>query len=110
MVYAARQKEMASSSVTELLEAVKEPRARALSESTNRPFMRKSEDGGLEKFDAINLRNSENTAPAKPARRHSHAGTRSSMQKIMEVPEKPQKKSSRSSFMAYVFKYFNFIF
>ncbi|CAA2933628.1 LOV domain-containing [Olea europaea subsp. europaea] len=98
--YDARQKEMASSSVTELLEAVKEPRARALSESTNRPFMRKSEDGGLEKFDAINLRNSENTAPAKPARRHSHAGTRSSMQKIMEVPEKPQKKSSRSSFMA----------
>ncbi|KAL2470420.1 Phototropin-1 [Abeliophyllum distichum] len=98
--YDARQKEMASSSVTELLEAVKKPRARALSESTNRPFMRKSEGGGLEKFDATGGRNSENTAPLPPARRHSHAGTRSSMQKIMEVPEKPQKKSSRSSFMA----------
>ncbi|KAL1558094.1 Phototropin-1 [Salvia divinorum] len=93
--YDARQKEMATSSVTELVEAVKKPRARALSESTNRPFIRKS--GDHEIFDAPTRRSSDDKPP--PARRHSHAGTRTSMQKISEMPEKTQKKTSRRSFM-----------
>nr|AML79305.1 putative LOV domain-containing protein [Poliomintha bustamanta] len=93
--YDARQKEMASSSVTELVEAVKKPRARALSESTNRPFLRKS--GDHEIFDAGKRRSSDDKPPS--ARRHSHAGTRTSMHKINELPDKPQKKSSRRSFM-----------
>lgn len=87
---------MASSSVTELVEAVKKPRARALSESTNRPFLRKS--GDHEIFDAGTRRSSDDKPPS--ARRHSHAGTRTSMHKINELPDKPQKKSSRRSFMA----------
>ncbi|XP_041995139.1 phototropin-1-like isoform X2 [Salvia splendens] len=93
--YDARQKEMATSSVTELVEAVKRPRPRALSESTNRPFIRKS--GDHEIFDAPTRRSSDDKPP--PVRRHSHAGTRTSMQKINELPEKPQKKNSRRSFM-----------
>lgn len=74
--FAARQKEMATSSVTELVQAVKRPRA--LSESTDRPV----------------------TANGAPDRRHSVAGTRASMQKISELPEKKHKKSARQSFMA----------
>ncbi|XP_041990010.1 phototropin-1-like [Salvia splendens] len=93
--YDARQKEMATSSVTELVEAVKRPRPRALSESTNRPFIRKSGDNEI--FDAPTRRSSDDKPP--PVRRHSHTGTRTSMQKINELPEKPQKKNSRRSFM-----------
>ncbi|KAK4441133.1 Phototropin-1 [Sesamum alatum] len=93
--YDARQKEMASSSVTELVEAVKKPRARALSESTNRPFLRKSADHEI--FDTQRSRSSEHPPPP---RRHSHAGTRTSMQKISELPEKPPRKPARRSFMA----------
>ncbi|KAG5515407.1 hypothetical protein RHGRI_036457 [Rhododendron griersonianum] len=78
--YDARQKEMATSSVTELVQAVKRPRA--LSESTDRPV----------------------TANGAPDRRHSVAGTRASMQKISELPEKKHKKSARQSFMAIVRK------
>ncbi|XP_057781690.1 phototropin-1 [Salvia miltiorrhiza] len=93
--YDARQKEMASSAVTELVEAVKKPRARALSESTNRPFLRKSGDNEI--FDAPTRRSSDDKPP--PARRHSHAGTRTTMHKISELPEKPLKKTPRRSFM-----------
>lgn len=101
--YDVRQKEMASNSVTELLEEIKKPsRARALSESTNnRPtFMRKSEGdhGEQDKQDAHKL----NLVNKAPARRHSHAGTRTTtmqMEKINEVPEKKPKKSARLSFM-----------
>ncbi|KAA8522123.1 hypothetical protein F0562_012563 [Nyssa sinensis] len=72
----ARQKEMASSSVTELVQAVKKPRA--LSESTNRPFMRRSEgDSEQERSEAMGRRNSENMAPP---RRNSHTATKTSMQ------------------------------
>nr|AML78239.1 putative LOV domain-containing protein [Galax urceolata] len=94
--YDARQKEMATSSVTELVQAVKRPRA--LSESTNRPFMRKS--GGSsdhERSEPVGKRSFENTPPA---RRHSVACTRTSMEKISEVPEKKPKKSARRSLMA----------
>nr|AML78731.1 putative LOV domain-containing protein [Mansoa alliacea] len=97
--YDARQKEMASSSVTELLEAVKKPRTRALSESTNRPFLRKS--GDHEIFDTQTSRSSDNEPPP---RRHSHAGTRTSMQRISELPEKPQKKPSRRSSVMAILK------
>nr|AML77852.1 putative LOV domain-containing protein [Allamanda cathartica] len=92
--YDARQKESAAGTVTELVEAVKKPRVRALSESSNRLFLRKSESGEPEKFEG-------GAGKKPPARRHSHAGTRSSMQRISELPEetKPKKSSRRLSFM-----------
>nr|AML77263.1 putative LOV domain-containing protein [Geobalanus oblongifolius] len=92
--YDARQKEMATSSVTELVEAVKRPRA--LSESTNRPLMRKSEGNGNAEERAAARRNSENMAPS---RRKSDSGTRTSMQRISELPEKKPGRSNRLSFM-----------
>ncbi|XP_059626702.1 phototropin-1 [Cornus florida] len=93
--YDARQKEMATSSLTELVHAVKRPRA--LSESMNRPFMRKSGGGGeQERSEALGRRNSENIPPA---RRNSLSGTRKSMQRISELPEKKHKKTGRLSFM-----------
>lgn len=96
---AARQKEMAAGSVTELVQAVKKPRS--LSESTNRPnILRKSEGGGEEeRATALGRRNSENVPPP---RRNSHGGPRTSMQRIAEVPEKKQRKSGRRSFMKYI--------
>ncbi|XP_016436377.1 phototropin-1 [Nicotiana tabacum] len=101
--YDARQKEMASNSVTELLEVMKKPRARALSESTNRPLLRKSEGGGTEqdRQDIMGISNKLNLQNKAPARRHSHAGTRTTMQmeKINEIPDKKPKKPSRLSFI-----------
>ncbi|KAA8549531.1 hypothetical protein F0562_001451 [Nyssa sinensis] len=98
--YDARQKEMASSSVTELVQAVKKPRA--LSESTNRPFTRRSEGGSeQERSEAMGRRNSENMAPP---RRNSHTATRTSMQRISELPEKKPKKTGRRSFMGIIKK------
>lgn len=105
---AARQKEMASSSVTELVQAVKRPRA--LSESTNiRPLLiRKSEPGSdQERLDALGKRSIENYMPPPPPRRNSHAGVPTSMQRINELPEKKTKKTSRRrSFMGYVRTYY----
>ncbi|KAK1587391.1 hypothetical protein Q3G72_012369 [Acer saccharum] len=103
--YDARQKETATSSVTELVQAVKKPRS--LSESTNRPFLRKSGGGGgsgggeeeQERNGALARRNSENVPPA---RRNSHGGPRISMQRISEVPEKKPRKSGRRSFMGMI--------
>lgn len=86
---------MAASSVTELVQAVKRPRA--LSESINYPLFRKSggdrEDGGTE---TLGRRKSESAAPI---RQNLNGVTRSSMQPINELPEKKQGKSSRRSFM-----------
>nr|AML77815.1 putative LOV domain-containing protein [Lycium barbarum] len=100
--YDARQKEMASSSVSELLEVMKKPsRARALSESTNnRPFMMRKSEGDGEQDIGIGT-HKVNLVNKAPPRRHSHAGTRTAMQmeKINEVPEKKPKKSARLSFM-----------
>nr|AML76676.1 putative LOV domain-containing protein [Limnanthes douglasii] len=90
--YDAREKDKAANSVTELVQAVKKPRA--LSESTNRPFRRKS-GGGVEE-EKTARRNSENIAPP---RRKSQSGGRNSMQRISELPEKKQRKSGRRSFM-----------
>lgn len=100
--YDARQKDMAANSVTELVEAVKQPRPRSLSESTNRPLLRKSESSGDEQTSgAPGRRKSENLAPH---RRNSHGGARKSMQRISEVPEMKQKKSARRSFMGLIRK------
>nr|AML78485.1 putative LOV domain-containing protein [Erythroxylum coca] len=90
--YDARQKEMATTSVAELVEAVNRPRAR--SESSNRPLMRKSKgDGEMEGKGVQGRRNSE---AVPPNRRNSHG----SMERISELPEKKQRKSSRLSFMS----------
>ncbi|CAI0545285.1 unnamed protein product [Linum tenue] len=100
--YDARQKELAVSSVTEIVEAVKRPRAR--SESKNRPLFRKSESSGggdeeeKKRVAATGRRNSESVASE---RRNSHGDRRNSMQSISELPEKKHKKSSRRSFMGF---------
>nr|AML79174.1 putative LOV domain-containing protein [Schizolaena sp. BC-2016] len=98
--YDARQKEMAASSVTELVEAVKRPRA--LSESRSRPLPRKSKGGGEDEISAASMvrRNSENAA----APRNSHGSARISMQRISEVPEQKPRKSSRLSFLGIIKK------
>lgn len=102
---AARQREKATTSVSELVQAVKRPRA--LSESANRPFIRKSgsaneEEEEEEKAENLLRRNSESVASF---RRKSHGGTRSSMQRISELPEKKQKNSHRRSLMGYILLY-----
>ncbi|KAJ7947743.1 phototropin-1 isoform X1 [Quillaja saponaria] len=98
--YDARQKEIATTSVSELVHAVKRPRA--ASESTIRPFIRKSGGGGEEeRAEVLGRRNLESVAPQ---RRNSHGGTRSSMQRIIELPEKKQRKSIRRSFMGIIRK------
>nr|AML77424.1 putative LOV domain-containing protein [Brassica nigra] len=93
--YDARQKDMATNSVTELVEAVKRPRA--LSESTHtHPFKRKSESDELPTKPGRRM--SENVVPS--GRRNSGGGgRRNSMQRISENPEKKPAKSSRLSFM-----------
>ncbi|CAF2086947.1 unnamed protein product [Brassica napus] len=92
--YDARQKDMATNSVTELVEAVKRPRA--LSESTHsHPFKRKSESDELPAKPGRRM--SENVVPS--GRRNSGGGRRNSMQRINENPEKKPAKSSRLSFM-----------
>nr|QDV59698.1 Phototropin 1a [Brassica rapa subsp. pekinensis] len=92
--YDARQKDMATNSVTELVEAVKRPRA--LSESTHsHPFKRKSESDELPAKPGRRM--SENVVPS--GRRNSGGGRRNSMQRISENPEKKPAKSSRLSFM-----------
>nr|AML79199.1 putative LOV domain-containing protein [Galium boreale] len=94
--YDARQKEMANSSVKELLEAVKKPqRPRSVSESSNsnRPITRKSSEDG-QSSDNSDTNFSLNTKA--PARRHSHTGNRtSSMERISELPESNKPKKSR---------------
>nr|AML79468.1 putative LOV domain-containing protein [Plantago maritima] len=92
--YDARQKEIASNAVTELLNAVKKPqtRARASSESGNRAPARrtKSTDQQL---------NINNLSSAPNRRRHSDSGTRISLQKLTGIPEKPIKKSSQNTLL-----------
>nr|AML78510.1 putative LOV domain-containing protein [Santalum acuminatum] len=92
---------MAVSSVSELVMAVKRPRA--LSESVRRPFLRKSEGSSdPEKSEASTRRNSDTMAAP---RRNSHGSARKiQMQRINELPEKKQRKSGRRSFMSLVGK------
>ncbi|PIA52889.1 hypothetical protein AQUCO_01000630v1 [Aquilegia coerulea] len=90
--YDARQKDMATSSVSELVLAVKQPNA--LSDTTNRPVFRKSEGGGGPNRlqGQSGRRNSENVA-------HPRRNSRSSMNRINELPEKKPRKSGLRSFM-----------
>ncbi|XP_057449080.1 phototropin-1-like isoform X2 [Lotus japonicus] len=101
--YDAREKEKANSSVTELVQAVRRPRA--LSESTNRPlFIKKpttTRDADQDKPDKKpSRRKSESVASS---RRKSHSGG-DTMQRISELPEKKNKNSRRRSFMGFVRK------
>ena len=116
---AARQKDMATSSVAELVQAVKMPgsvsvsesRPRALSESMNRRSVRKSGggggggDGGDEAYrlEAAMVRRKSESAAASTGRR------RRSMERINELPETKPKKYSRRSFMGYDFFFFIFL-
>ena len=100
-VFPARQKDMASSSVCELVLAVKDPHS--LLESENRPF-RSSSDGAAEFLgsEAIRLRKSGNYTPPK----------KSPMGKINELPEgeAKSKKYGLGFLMRYRFSYFTFLF
>ncbi|KAM1205607.1 hypothetical protein ACFX2I_006408 [Malus domestica] len=100
--YDARQKEMASNSVSELVQAVKRPRS--LSESANRPFFRKSEGGRAEERtdQPPARRNSESVGVPRRNSRGDHP--KISMQRINELPEKKPKKTSRLSFMGRIRK------
>ena len=89
---AARQKDQARSSVSELLMAVKNPRS--LSESTNSTFKRKSKESvGALAGDRPGKRSSESNS-----RRNSRSGSRSSLQKISEVPEGGNKSRKSGLF------------
>uniref|UniRef100_A0A7N0UKV8 non-specific serine/threonine protein kinase n=1 Tax=Kalanchoe fedtschenkoi TaxID=63787 RepID=A0A7N0UKV8_KALFE len=97
--YDARQREMATSSVTELIQAVKRPRSLSESQSTKRPFMRKSEGSVSEQERNDAMSNNQTPDNGSMPRRFSHNISRTSMQSIDEFPEKKQKKSKRLSFM-----------
>ncbi|KAL2332077.1 hypothetical protein Fmac_019658 [Flemingia macrophylla] len=102
--YDARQKEKATSSASELVQAIKRPRA--LSESASRPSIRKSECAEEEK-----IKEEEEEKAEKTLRRKSESGTsfgrkseegyKISMQRISELPENKQKNSHRRSFMGF---------
>jgi len=97
--FAARQKDHARSSVSELLLALKDPRS--LSESRNNTLKRKSqeESGDVLSGDEVPGKRSSESG----SRRNSRSGTRNSLQKISEVPEGGNKtrKSGLRSFMGY---------
>ncbi|XP_074267833.1 phototropin-1 [Silene latifolia] len=85
--YDARQKDMAVSSVNELVQAVKRPRA--LSESGNKPFRRNSGGTTAKEGSALMRRKSETVAP----------GRRISLERLNEEPSKKTQNSRRRSFM-----------
>lgn len=111
---AARQKEKATSSVSELVLAMKRPRA--LSESASRPSIRKSgcheeqkvavvqEEEELleEKAEKTFRRKSESGASF----RRKSGGNKLSMQRISELPENKHKNFQRRSFMGYILFFF----
>ncbi|OWM68855.1 hypothetical protein CDL15_Pgr025042 [Punica granatum] len=110
--YDARQKEMAASSVTELVQAVRKPRS--LSESATRPFIRRSGGGGEKERSSSIIADAALGLGSGMGRRNSDLGgaknrkSSGSMERISELPEKtkknvkkkPPKKSSRRSFMS----------
>ncbi|KAI7725018.1 hypothetical protein M8C21_003597 [Ambrosia artemisiifolia] len=107
--YDARQKDMATSSVVELVEAVKRPRS--ISESTqSHPFATTSKnysDEDIPNALSVGRRKSAETMftrPPPPNRRNSHAGVRTipTMQTIDEIHDKKPKKSKRLSFIGYL--------
>nr|KYP58604.1 Phototropin-1 [Cajanus cajan] len=102
--YDARQKEKATSSVSELVQAIKRPRA--LSESASRPSVRKS---GYTQEEKIEEEDEEKAG--QTLRRKSESGTsfgrkleegnKISMQRTSEPPENKHKSSHRRSFMGF---------
>nr|AML76826.1 putative LOV domain-containing protein [Cryptomeria japonica] len=96
--YDARQKEMAVSSVTELVLAVKTPCS--FSESTNRPTMRKSESAVAQMhMERIERMNNENPKFSTPDRRKSS----SRLSAVFEAGKK-RRKSSVLSFTSFTRK------
>lgn len=96
--FSARQKEVATSSVTELVQAVRKPRS--LSESTNRPLFVKSDgEAEEERSGALGSGGRRNSENIPPHRRNSLGGHRVSMQRIVELPEMKPRKSGRLSLM-----------
>jgi hypothetical protein len=95
--FAARQKDHARSSVSELLLALKDPRS--LSESRNNTLKRKSQESGDVLLGEVPGKRSSESG----SRRNSRSGMRNSLQKISEVPEGGNKtrKSGLRSFMGY---------
>ena len=108
---AARQKEKATSSVTELLQAMKRPRA--LSESASRPSIRKSgsrssDEEKLEQEQEDDKEKAQKTlrriseSGASFGRKSEGSGNRISMERISELPENKHRNSQRRSFMGYL--------
>lgn len=115
MCFAARQKEKASSTVTELVQAVKRPRA--LSESANRPPVIPKPEGRKEDHETaknLSRRKSETSVVTSTFthQKPQEGRRRNSMHIINELPEKKHKHSRRRSFMGYDFPhqlmFFNF--
>ena len=98
LFFAARQKDHARSSVSELLLALKDPRS-SLSESRNNTLKRKSQESG----DVLSGEVPGKRISESGSRRNSRSGMRNSLQKISEVPEGGNKtrKSGLRSFMGY---------
>jgi len=96
LFFAARQKDHARSSVSELLLALKDPRS-SLSESRNNTLKRKSQESG----DVLSGEVPGKRISESGSRRNSRSGMRNSLQKISEVPEGGNKtrKSGLRSFM-----------
>ncbi|KAG4961303.1 hypothetical protein JHK87_037936 [Glycine soja] len=108
--YDARQKEKATSSVTELLQAMKRPRA--LSESASRPSIRKSgsrssDEEKLEQEQEDDKEKAQKTlrriseSGASFGRKSEGSGNRISMERISELPENKHRNSQRRSFMGF---------
>lgn len=100
LIFTARQKDHARSSVSELLLALKNPRS--LSESSNNTLKRKSQESlSMSMSEVPSKRSSESGS-----RRNSRSGTRSSLQKINEVPDQVNRtrKSGLRAFMGYAYK------
>ncbi|KAK1427154.1 hypothetical protein QVD17_15837 [Tagetes erecta] len=105
--YDARQKDMATSSVTELVDAMKHPTP--LTESTHRhPFATTSKSYSDQESSSTSLgrrrKSAETMHPRAPPtqRRNSHTGVRTIatvLHPIDELQEKKQKKSKRLSFI-----------
>nr|AML79362.1 putative LOV domain-containing protein [Peperomia fraseri] len=94
--YDARQKDVAASSVSELVMAVKQPRP--ISESFDRLLFRKSSD--TEKDGGTLRRNSDIVLPG---RRNSEGSRRNSMQTTLsEIPEEMKKKPRKSGLRSFI--------
>ncbi|KAK7402153.1 hypothetical protein VNO78_14191 [Psophocarpus tetragonolobus] len=102
--YDARQKEKATSSVSELVQAMKRPRA--LSESASRPSIRKSGSADEENELEQQVEQAEKTLRRKSESgtsfgHKSEGGNKIPMQPISELPDNNHKNFQRRSFMGF---------